>query len=69
MSLRPKFRYSILRDELYNVKSVLITRSDKSIDFSKGATRARFEAQKLPLGILVAPFDLPLSCSVNLVSY
>ena len=53
----------------HHVKAPALNGCDKSIDFSKGATRARFETQKLSLGILVEPFDVPLSCSVNLVSY
>ena len=45
--------------------SVFIRRSDKTIDFGKGATRARFVAQKLPLGNLFGPFDEPLNCSAK----
>ena len=54
---------------MYN-SSLLITSpahiaSDIPIDFLKGATRARFVAQKLPLENLRGPFEVPLSCSVK----
>ena len=53
-----------LESELFliTIHSVFKRRSDKTIDFAKGATRARFMAQKLPLGNLFGPFDAPLNC-------